>query len=493
VIVVADAQGWAAEWVGPLTAVLLAGALLSAVGARRLPRGGAWVGLVFFVSAAGATASIRLRNSIQPPTQHVAWLCASLCLLWSAVAAAATAMARQRRDADRPAAPRLSFISLGRLAAVLFGVVAAIIQSVVLVMRMIYVGVDLVHGYPWEGAHDYGFGPPGEWSLALLFLSCGVGLLSTGERRLATVQLWTAVLLTLWACLLVPPFRIHPSGAFERTGGTLLLLASLSMVLTGAIVIDGGFEHRRRRRLIRTDPDALTMPRSDAPGFRTSCGVLAMVIIVLTCYHLLVPLRATWGGFRGSTLIASLASAVAAGGAFLLLGRSWSGNLADASLGLASFGFCGLAMLAVPGQAISLADRYPMMFNAMIVGLTFTTGLWTWLACVWDQQLDHGEAWTTAGRLIPHAKRFAFLSAALALVAGALMTYWPRLPAIASMDHSIGRITAGFSAHLFLVLVMLWCSRRLRRLTFHLLTVLAVLSTAGFIIIRMVPFASRLG
>ena len=145
------------------------------------------------------------------------------------------------------------------------------------------------------------------------------------------------------------------------------------------------------------------------------------------------------------------------------------------------------------GKATALAERYPMMFNAMIVGLTFSTGLWTWLSCVWDQQLGHPEAWTTTGRLIPHAKRFAFLSAALALVAGALMTYWPRMPSIAGMDHSFGRITAGFSAHLFLVLVMLWCSRRLRRVTFHLLTVLAVLSTAGFTIIRMVPFASRLG
>ena len=104
-----------------------------------------------------------------------------------------------------------------------------------------------------------------------------------------------------------------------------------------------------------------------------------------------------------------------------------------------------------------------------------------------------GEPHMTSARFIPHAHRFAFLSAALALVAGALMTYWPRMPSIASMDHSLGRITAGFAAHLFLVLVMLWCSRQLRRLTYDLLTVLAVVSTAGFFIVRMGPFASRLG
>jgi hypothetical protein len=73
------------------------------------------------------------------------------------------------------------------------------------------------------------------------------------------------------------------------------------------------------------------------------------------------------------------------------------------------------------------------------------------------------------------------------------MTVWPRLPAIAAMDHSYGRIAAGLSANLYLLLVMLWCSRRLQRLTFHLLTMLAVLSTMGFVIMRMLPFASRVG
>jgi len=366
--------------------------------------------------------------------------------------------------------------------------VTAIIQSVVLVMRMIYVGVDIVHGYPWDGVRGYGFGPLGLWSLALLFVSNGIGLLSTGDRRLTTVQLWTAVLLILWASLLYPPFRTNAFGGLERTGGTLLLLASLSMLLTIAVVVEGRFADGSR-----SDADASTVSQRGTPGFTASCGVLALVIIVLTCYHLLVPVPTMWGGFRGSTLSAFVSAAVAAGGSFLLLGRCWSGNLADASLGVASLSLCGLAMLAVPNLPTALSERYPMMFNALIVGLTLATGLWTWLSCVWSSPMDDGGPRTTAARLIPHAQRFAFLNAALALVAGALMTYWPRLPSIASMDDSLGRITAGFAAHLFLVLTMLWCSRKLRSLTFHLLTVLAVVSTAGFIVVRMAPFASRLG
>ena len=485
-MIVANAQGWAAGWTGSLTAILLGGAIISLACRRLLPRGSAWVGFVFFLSATGAIAFVRFLTLTTTPTQHVAWLCAFLCLFWSLVTAVATA--KQRRIGDATAVARLDFISLSRLAAMLFGVVTAIIQSVVLVMRMIYVGVDIVHGYPWQGARDYGFGPSGLWSLALLFVSCGIGLLSTGVRRLATVQLWTAVLFILWACLLYPPFRMNASGAFERTSGTLLLLASLSMVLTGAVLVEGWFANHRR-----TDAEPSTVSRRETPGFTASCGVLALVIIVLTCYHLLVPVRTMWGGFRGSTLSVFVSGAVAAGGSLLLLDRSWSDNLADAALGLASLSLCGLAMLAVPSLPTSLAERYPMMFNAMIVGLTLATGLWVWFSCVRPAQLDDGEPRTTTARLIPHAQRFAFLSAALALVAGAMMTYWPRQRSIAGMDDSLGRITAGFAAHLFLILVMLWCSRRLRRVTFHLLTVMSVVSTAGFIIIRMAPFASRLG
>ncbi len=355
-------------------------------------------------------------------------------------------------------------------------------------MRIIYVGVDIVHGYPWDGIREYGFGPFGLWSLFLLFFSNGTGLLSTGDRRLTTVQLWTAVLIIIWACLLYPPFLLNVSGGFERTGGTLLLLASLSMLLTLSVVVEGWYADRRR-----SNANGSTISQPGTPGFITSCGIMALVIIVLTCYHLLVPVPTIWGGFRSSTLSALVSAAVAAGGCFLLLGRRWSGNLADASLGAASLSLCGMAMLAVPNLPTALSKRYPMMFNAMIVGLTLATGLWTWLSFARSSALRDDEHRTTSIRLIPHAQRFAFLNAALALVAGALMTYWPRLPSIASMDDSLGRVTAGFAAHLFLVLIMLWCSRILRSLTFYLLTLLAVASTAGFIVVRMAPFASRQG
>jgi hypothetical protein len=91
--------------------------------------------------------------------------------------------------------------------------------------------------------------------------------------------------------------------------------------------------------------------------------------------------------------------------------------------------------------------------------------------------------------LVPHAKRGAFINAVFAVSLGGLMALWPQLPAIAVPDDSIGRVTAGFGANLLLLLVVLWSARRLRRMTFHILSLFALGSTAGFMFIRMLPYA----
>ena len=94
-------------------------------------------------------------------------------------------------------------------------------------------------------------------------------------------------------------------------------------------------------------------------------------------------------------------------------------------------------------------------------------------------------------KLIPCAKRFSFLCAALALVVSAMMALWPRWPTVSATDDSLGRVAAGMAANLFLLLVVLWCSRRSHKLTFQVLTVLVVVSTTGFLLARLLPFTSR--
>jgi hypothetical protein len=224
-----------------------------------------------------------------------------------------------------------------------------------------------------------------------------------------------------------------------------------------------------------------------------SAAVIAAAVVLLVCYHLAVPVAVGWGGFRLAAFVATGSAALAALACFSLVGRMWSVSLADAAMALASVSLCSLATAAVPAEPANLAERYPLIFNAMIVGLAVATGGCTRLGSIWQQQREVGRARMTAGRLIPHARRFAFLNAALALVVSVAMALWPRQRSIATMDHIYIRVVAGFSANLFLLLVMLWCSRQLRRPTFHILTLLVLASTVAFLIVRIVPFTAQFG
>ena len=150
-------------------------------------------------------------------------------------------------------------------------------------------------------------------------------------------------------------------------------------------------------------------------------------------------------------------------------------------------------MSALPSYPQSTAERYPVIFNAMVVGLALAMALWTWLATLWRRQLHEGIAGPTAGRLIPHTIRGAFLSAVLAVTIAGLMAVWPRLPSIAVPDDSLERVTAGFGGNLMLLLVVLWSARRLKKLTFHILTLLVVASAAGFMMMRMLPYSPHFG
>ncbi len=429
------------------------------------------------------------------PIRRIAFYCAALSLAASVATALFVALRTPREPVRSGRETRL--VTFGHLSALLPGVVAAIIQAVVLSMRVMYVLAELLHGYPAPEPRDFGFGPEGLWSLGLLLASNLMSLVSTRDGRLATCLLWTGVMVALWACLLSPLFATTTTGGFERTAMTLWVLISLSALVTVAAAATAWFEKMSLGRTAHVDLSAPANELRLPPGLATTCSVLAMVIGLLVCHHLLVPIRIIGGGYRGAGLIATGSAALTSFSCLLLLRRAYNGSVADAAIGLATLGFCGAATLFVPSRATVLAERYPMIFNSMIIGLACATALWTWLAEAWRQRPDRDRAGAMAGamagRLIPHAKRFAFLSASLALVADILMIFWPRLPGIATMDHSYGRVTAGFAANLFLLLVMLWCSRRLRRLTFHLLTLLAVASTAGFLIMRMIPFASRAG
>ena len=95
--------------------------------------------------------------------------------------------------------------------------------------------------------------------------------------------------------------------------------------------------------------------------------------------------------------------------------------------------------------------------------------------------------------MLQAVKRFALLNAAMAVLVALVMAIWPRLPTIATMDDSLGRVFAGLGANLGLLCVVLACAHRQRRPVFHILTVMAMITTGAFLWIRMQPYGSSTG
>jgi hypothetical protein len=159
-------------------------------------------------------------------------------------------------------------------------------------------------------------------------------------------------------------------------------------------------------------------------------------------------------------------------------------------LGLTTVAAAALAVALAPGVQDSLGRGFPVVFNAFMIAMAVMSWLWSWLAGVWRQQLDGGRAWTSAGRLIVHCERFAFLAGCLAVLVGSLMALWPRMDVIAAPDSSLGRVAGGVAGHLLLILVLIRNGRVLGRSAFGILTVMSVLSLVLFITVRAHPFVS---
>ncbi len=87
--------------------------------------------------------------------------------------------------------------------------------------------------------------------------------------------------------------------------------------------------------------------------------------------------------------------------------------------------------LALAGAAVVVAARSWLSdfgYNALL-GITLASGWMLWLARFWDQQLHDGRAWTTAGRLIPAARRLG-QAGALGCVAVAVGSYGAEAPSL---------------------------------------------------------------
>ncbi len=264
----------------------------------------------------------------------------------------------------------------------------------------------------------------------------------------------------------------------------------LAMLLCGFVVAEGMLRRRRKYVLLRTAPARLMEPDQAWRGFDTSCGAAGFCLILLACWQFVAPTHFATGGFRLQPLVVAVTCLPAAAAMFTLSHRRWRPGLADVAMGLLTCGVAGVALLFLPSRPRELAERFPLILNAIVIALGVLVLFWVWIHGVWEQQLDSGAAWTTAGRLRGLAGRFAFTTALMALAAAWLMTVWPRLPQVAGRDAEIGRMTAGIAGHLLLILGAMLSRRRWKRSAFAVIAALAVLSLVGFVVVRVSDFVT---
>lgn len=404
--------------------------------------------------------------------QRTAWGCAALAAGSAMAAAVLTSCSRAPRGH--------ALAGAARTVALLLGTIAGTVEAVILAMRLVDAGLETLTGALSFIPASYGFTMDGRCVFALLAIALTSTLITHHDRRLPAALVWLAAGAAAWECLLEPVLDVTMGGRIVRTAVGLRLMGGLSVVLGFACVL---YSHTRR-----VSGRDIAATADDWPAYRFTCGVLGMAVLVLAAFHLTVPTSVA-GGHRFAALLGGACTGACAAGLALLIRRQWDGRLVETAMGLVSLSVCVWASTLLPGQPVLLATRFPLVFMATVVGMSLATLAWT----------------TAAGSLPPPAeglpedavrrdfrvacKRFAFLTAALGVLVAALLALWPTQPGIATTEDTLERFGSGLGVHLLLLIVLLWCGRRLKRLTFHLLTLLAAGSTLGFAVVRMWPWA----
>ncbi len=458
--------------------------LLQLAASRR--RGPFWRWSALVSIGAGVCATLAFMHDHRSLGQIMAWSCAVLSLVAAWIA---SLLISHRNKQLHSANDNDWFVSVSHLISLFSAVVAIIIQSYVLGVRAIACLLDVVSDVPRATENSYGFSAAGLWSLLFVLLATLCAERATHAVRLRTWGLIISTMIATWFALLWRPIELSPQFGLVRTNGPVVLVGVLAVLTLTAVMIQGAVVLRDRWRVALSSPDGLATPAAPWPGYREVCGGLIAILLLLVSNHLVVPVSLTGEHNRLIALVLGTSAGAAGYASLILAMRKWHPNFADAGLGLLSLSICCLMFTLLPPRHATLTDYYPIIFNVLMIGFGFGTGLWAWLSLVWQQQLDDGKPWTTEGYLIRHAKRISFLCAVLAITSGGMMAIWPHLRIVGTGDASLGRITSGLGGNLFLLLIFLWTARRLRRHTFHMLTILSIVSTAGFMILRMLPFS----
>lgn len=398
----------------------------------------------------------------------------------------------QGRRADHAGALSV-VLHVAELLALLAGVVAATILSIALGTRLVLALIELWTLVPASAAERFGFGPEGAVSLALLIPAAG---LSCAVRRRRSLLVATVLLIGMtgtWMFLLPTVYEITAALGIRKTWASLALMGWLSCMI-GAVSILGVVPAVPPcDRAYRGVQDLGGRYDTGLSTVRWLLGLHVMAALLLAGYQLAVPVEPVQAGLRAGFLATAIACVILGSACLRLARRLASGNLADAGLGAYCLAAAALGAALVPHFPTTMSERYPVLFNALMVALACCAGIFAWMIRNLSRAERRGGSSASAFSLAVHLKRAAFLSGVMALTLAGLMAFWPRLREVGTPDFSLGRVTAGFGGNLVLLLAMLWCARTIRRPTFHIMTLLALGTSAGFMFIRMLPYTPRFG
>ncbi|MFQ5805128.1 MAG: hypothetical protein ACE5I3_01620 [Phycisphaerae bacterium] len=357
--------------VGVMIAFAAAAANVALLGRRRLPAGlgeGAFVaalsGGVLLLLAVDATGSLA-----QPAAGHVL---TALTVFWYALSKIVT---RRRSGVQGPQSAETDEFERERTQVWAW---AALVCGLAALVNCLVTATAISLAVWPAAATDF---------VVLLLLSLAVWLF---DARAWAV--YPAV--TLLACLLVlviPPNSLRAYGTTCGVGMNVAGALSLFVVI-GTILL----RWWRRRRLWLQDPRGaaeLPIPSGALLALLVGASLLVGIGGVLLREAAFTP---------SAVLLAALTC--------LTIGpvRAW---LVVSEI--------GLILVAESVVTASLAWVRPGWSGALL-GVAVAGAYLLWLARFWDQQLNDGVAWTTAGRLIPIARRLAYAAyvGAVALASG---------------------------------------------------------------------------
>lgn len=448
---------------------------------RRLPAG---LGTSIFVGAVSFAAG-KWAYSHGPGTWSLyfaAHITSTLCVLWAGFGWFTSLLSHGKPEPSPTSSETFfSWSLVTGVAAVVLSINTLVTLTLSRVLNPSSLFVQMPGGTEW-------------WDLAALLVAVVFRIVAGPRPEQPVMVLILAALFTWWSGLMIPSVRggetvVGWDWVDNRPGWwnwEFQLQAGFSLVLVCAAVLQ---DHRYRSRRKAAWPDRLDdllEPYAHWPLFIQVEAILAGAVLILGAYQVVQREPMTW-----PVALSSCVAAVAAGYTCMFMTyRRWSGN--TASLGIALLTLSAVlascfvsAMAGLIAQAESYAERIPVLFNAILFALAVMIALWRWLAGVWDQQLLSGVPWTTAGRLIPYAKRGAFVIASLAMLAAFQMALWPELVSASGDDNRWGRIVSGSLAIAWLILITTRIARREDSSQAATLCLALLAAMVAFLFVRM--------